>query len=151
MISVLWKSDDALEFLEQLNKTDLKLRYTARASTAFTSTRTSFASKIEPTDIYPPFTPMNCRFFFVEGDPGSPSAFRFMMDRSDCGDAAGKIEEKKKNNFFFFFTITHTPGKQNNGTIDDAVFRSTTWLWGFLWQGALCWCVEVSLPLFGRQ
>lgn len=40
---------------------------------------------------YPPLTPMNCRFFFVEGDPGSPSAFRFMMDlREDGGDEAGK-------------------------------------------------------------
>lgn len=41
------------------------------------------------TDTYPPFTPMNCRFFFVEGDPGSPSAFRFIMDlREDCGEEA---------------------------------------------------------------
>lgn len=40
---------------------------------------------------YPPLTPMNCRFFFVEGDPGSPSALRFIMDlREDCGDEAGK-------------------------------------------------------------
>lgn len=40
---------------------------------------------------YPPFTPMNCRFFLVEGDPGSPSAFRFMMDlREDGGEEAGK-------------------------------------------------------------
>lgn len=43
------------------------------------------------TDTYPPLTPMNCRFFFVEGDPGSPSAFRFIMDlREDWGDEAGK-------------------------------------------------------------
>lgn len=29
---------------------------------------------------------MNCRFFLVEGDPGSPSAFRFMMDlREEAG------------------------------------------------------------------
>lgn len=40
---------------------------------------------------YPPLTPMNCRFFFVEGDPGSPSAFRFIMDlREDWGDEAEK-------------------------------------------------------------
>lgn len=43
------------------------------------------------TNAYPPFTPMNCRFFFVEGDPGSPSAFRFMIDlREASGDVAGK-------------------------------------------------------------
>lgn len=43
------------------------------------------------TDTYPPLTPMNCRFFFVVGDPGSPSAFRFIMDlREDCGDEAGE-------------------------------------------------------------
>lgn len=35
------------------------------------------------TDTYPPLTPMNCRFFFVEGEPGSPSAFRFIMDLRD--------------------------------------------------------------------
>lgn len=43
------------------------------------------------TDTYPPLTPINCKFFFVEGDPGSPSAFRFIIDlREDCGDEAGK-------------------------------------------------------------
>lgn len=43
------------------------------------------------TNAYPPLTPMNCRFFFVKGDPGSPSAFRFMIDlREDSGDEAGK-------------------------------------------------------------
>lgn len=43
------------------------------------------------TDTYPPFTPINCKFFFVKGDPGSPSAFRFIIDlREDCGDEAGK-------------------------------------------------------------
>ncbi len=35
------------------------------------------------TDTYPPFTPINCRFFLVEGDPGSPSAFRFIIDLRD--------------------------------------------------------------------
>lgn len=43
------------------------------------------------TNTYPPLTPINCKFFFVEGDPGSPSAFRFIIDlREDCGDEAGK-------------------------------------------------------------
>lgn len=31
---------------------------------------------------------MKCRFFLVEGEPGSPSAFRFIMDlREDWGEA----------------------------------------------------------------
>lgn len=35
--------------------------------------------------------------------------------------------------------------------VDDAVLSVATWLWGFLWRGALCWCVLVYLPLVGRQ
>lgn len=59
----------------------------------------SCCSRVDITDTYPPFTPINCRFFFVEGDPGSPCAFRFMIDLRDCGDDAGKDFKKK---------ITHT-------------------------------------------
>ncbi len=34
---------------------------------------------------------MNCRFFLVYGEPGSPSAFRFMIDlRMDWGEAEKK-------------------------------------------------------------
>lgn len=43
------------------------------------------------TNTYPPLTPINCRFFFVEGEPGSPSAFRFIIDlRDNWGDEARK-------------------------------------------------------------
>lgn len=62
-------------------------------------------------DIYPPFTPMNCRFFFVEGDPGSPSAFRFMIERRDCGDDAAKDLKGSQ------FTVTHTAKKRNDKTV----------------------------------
>lgn len=45
------------------------------------------------TQTYPPFTPINCRFFLVVGEPGSPSAFRFIIDlRVDWGEA----EEKRR-------------------------------------------------------
>lgn len=81
-------------------------------------------------DIYPPFTPMNCKFFFVEGDPGSPSAFRFMMERRDCGDDAGNDIKKKNHN-------SRSLKQRENAMIkqyaDDTVLSVATWLWGFLW------------------
>lgn len=62
-------------------------------------------------DPYPPLTPINCRFFLVEGDPGSPSAFRFIIDlREDCGDEAGKD------------TNNHTHGHVQ--TVKEWMFRS---------------------------
>lgn len=37
---------------------------------------------------------MNWRFFLVEGEPGSPSALRFMIDlKQDWGDEAKKDNE----------------------------------------------------------
>lgn len=76
------------------------------------------------TNAYPPFTPMNCRFFLVEGDPGSPSAFRFMIDlREDSGDVAAK-------------DVHGSSSLLKPATNAKGVYFQDSYLWGHLPAGA---------------
>lgn len=65
------------------------------------------AEKSAGSAAYPPLTPMNCRFFLVEGDPGSPSAFRFMMDlREEAGkDGTDQAEAPAGPRRVFFLLL----------------------------------------------
>lgn len=94
------------------------------------------------TITYPPLTPINCKFFFVEGDPGSPSAFRFIIDlREDCGDEAGKdISDHTQCRSILC-------SERVRMMVKGSMLSQVTCLRAFLGLDSLCGCVQLSFSL----